>query len=90
MAVLDLEAVPRPPGTSLKTWLTCFPSFGFLLSVKPELVAAVQRQFMARDLACEAVGMVMAGHDVWLKWGNQPHLFWDLAQWPLTGMGSAV
>lgn len=86
-AVLDLDGVPRPDGVDLSQWLTCFPSFGFLLSVPPEQVEAVRQRFQARDLACEAVGVVMAGRDVWLQSQGQTTLFWDLKKAPLTGFG---
>lgn len=33
---LDLDAIPRPAGVEELAWLTCFPSFGFLLAARPE------------------------------------------------------
>lgn len=86
-AVLDVDAVPKPAEVVWESWVTCFPSFGFLLSVKPEQVEAIQRKFTERNLACNAVGMVMEGHDVWLKSGEDTALFWDLAKSPLIGFG---
>jgi uncharacterized protein len=88
-AVLDLDRLPKPTGVSLDRWLTCFPSFGFLLSVPPEQVETVRSKLIQRDLACEAVGMVMEGCDVWLKLGQETALFWDVAKSPLTGFGPA-
>ena len=42
---LDLDAIESPPGVALEAWLTCFPSYGFLLVVDPgasaQLAAAV-------------------------------------------------
>ena len=42
---LDLDAIASPPGVALEAWLTCFPSYGFLLVVDPgasaDLAAAV-------------------------------------------------
>lgn len=84
-AVLDVDAVPRPVEVSLDRWLTCFPSFGFLLSVQPEQIEAVRRTFTERELACEVVGRVIEGHDVWLKSGEDTCRFWDLAKSPLLG-----
>lgn len=86
-AVLDVDAVPRPQGVSLHQWLTCFPSFGFLLSVASEQVERVRLKLAERNLACEAVGVVMAGHDVWLQSQGETALFWDLEKVPLTGFG---
>lgn len=86
-AVLDLNRLPRPHGISLERWLTCFPSFGFVFSVEPEQVDALQARLAARAIACEAVGLVMHGHDIWLQLGDQTRLFWNLAKQPLTGFG---
>ena len=42
---IELHRIPRPPGVDELPWLTCFPSFGFLLAVDParsgDLVAAI-------------------------------------------------
>ena len=42
---LDLDAIESPPGVALEAWLTCFPSFSYLLVVDPgasaDLAAAV-------------------------------------------------
>jgi selenophosphate synthetase-related protein len=35
-AILDLDRVPCPVGLPLERWLLCFPSYGFLLSVRPD------------------------------------------------------
>ncbi|MBD2257556.1 sll0787 family AIR synthase-like protein [Pseudanabaena sp. FACHB-2040] len=88
-AVLDLDLLPKPAGVDLERWLTCFPSFGFLLAVPSEQVEAVRAKLVQRDLACEAVGVVMEGHDVWLKLGDDTALLWDMAKSPLTGFGPA-
>jgi uncharacterized protein len=84
-AVLDLDRIPCPPGLSLERWLTCFPSYGFLLSVRPNRVAAVQSHFRQRSLVCEPVGTVKPTR--WLKLRSQDTLmpFWDLSQQSLTG-----
>jgi len=84
-AVLNLDSVPRPESVPLERWLTCFPSYGFLLSVRPEQVAAVQAKFHRRELACAIVGQVQPGHQLYLQMQGETQLFWDLQQQPLTG-----
>ena len=44
-ALLNLDSVVYPKSVDLLTWLLCFPSYGFLLSVRPEHLATVKRQF---------------------------------------------
>ncbi|WP_245939729.1 sll0787 family AIR synthase-like protein [Stenomitos frigidus] len=84
-AVLHLDAVPCPPEMLLERWLLCFPSYGFLLSVRPENVDAVRSLFHQRDLICEAIGDVQATPQLILKHQEQTAVFWDLAEQSLTG-----
>ena len=88
-AVLDLEAVRCPANLDLEQWLLCFPSYGFLLSVRPEKVAAVQAAFHQRDLVCEAIGEVQTDPQLFLRSRDQSLLFWDLAVQELTGFSAA-
>ena len=79
-AEVDIARIPRPasvPPTALLRWLTAFPSFGFVLSVRPQHAAAVIQRFHARDLACAAVGEVCAGSQLTLRDGAQRQLLWD-------------
>ena len=87
-AVLDLEAVRCPADLDLEQWLLCFPSYGFLLSVRPENVAAVQAAFHQRNLVCEAIGEVQADPQLFLRSQDQSLMFWDLAEQELTGFSA--
>jgi uncharacterized protein len=92
-AVLNLDAVPYPASLTLEQWLVSFPSYGFLLSVRPEQVEAVQRLFHQQDLICEAIGQVTEGHTLTLQFEAESMCFWDLSHAPLTGFvgpGDAV
>jgi uncharacterized protein len=86
-AVLDLDLLPHPSELSVKTWLTSFPSYGFLLSVSPDNVAAVQSCFQQQNLICAAIGEVEATSQLRLRSSETSQIFWDLSQQPLTGMG---
>ncbi|WP_423820586.1 sll0787 family AIR synthase-like protein [Salinisphaera sp. SPP-AMP-43] len=56
-AVIDIARVPRPDVAEPARWLCeTFPSFGFLLAVAAEDVAAVTARFSARGIACAAIG----------------------------------
>ena len=83
-ATLALDQVPSPSGVSLDRWLTSFPSIGFLLSVPPANVAQIKPLFAPHDLACQRVGTVTDGSQVWLQHRAERQLLWDLAT-PLTG-----
>ena len=88
-AVLDLDAIPRPPEVPLDRWLVVFPSYGFLLSVRPERAAEAQAAFTRRALACAAVGQVDASRRLELRSGAEQQVMWDLAAEPLTGFSGA-
>lgn len=89
-AVLNLDAIPRPAEVSLDWWLLCFPSYGFLLSIRPEKAQAVQAQFHRQGLVCEVIGEVRASHQLILQSQEESVLFWDLLKEPLTGFSLAT
>ena len=85
-ATLSLDAIPRPAGVPWEKWLLAFPSYGFLLSVAPENVAAVCEAFTSRGLAAAGIGRVDASRRLRLASGDERAVVWDLAEAPLTGM----
>jgi len=78
-AEIDLPALPQPPGVDRLRWLQSFPSFGFVLSLRPRHVAEVLARFHARDLAAAAIGTVTASPTMWLNDGAQRVRLWDVA-----------
>jgi AIR synthase-related protein len=46
---LDLDAIPRPPGLEEVDWLSCFPSYGFLLAVPPPQLPALTELLKPHD-----------------------------------------
>ncbi|WP_028009477.1 sll0787 family AIR synthase-like protein [Solimonas flava] len=90
-ATLDVRRVPRPPQAPLARWLLqTFPSYGYVLAVAPEHVAAVSARFHARDLACAAVGACDGTRRLQLRAYGETRLAWDFAAQPLTGCGPAA
>jgi AIR synthase-related protein len=81
-AAIDLGAIPLPAGVPLQRWLQSFPSFGFILSVRPAQTAAVIARFAARGIACADIGEVRAAPQVLLHQGAQQALLWDIATEP--------
>jgi uncharacterized protein len=82
---VDVDAVPRPQGVALERWLQTFPSFGFVLSVRPENTAEVLARFAARGIAAAAVGHIDSGTQLWLHRGSERALVWDHAVQPFIG-----
>lgn len=83
---VDLDALPVPYGVDLVPWLTCFPSFGFLLCAPPgredELVAA----FTARDLSATVVGELDESGILALRRGDETAAVLDLRTESVTGL----
>lgn len=107
-ARIGLDRLPRPGSVpdwhaggeaadaARLRWLSAFPSFGYLLSVRPERADAVARRFAARGIACEDIGAVTAEQRVVLSLAEagggtpQEAELWDLATEPfMTGRRSA-
>lgn len=89
-AEIHLDRLPRPvddtgPGSdsaSLLRWLCAFPSFGYVLSVRPEHVEQVLMHFARRDIACADVGAVREGGRMLVRHAGEEALLWDYAQAP--------
>jgi len=77
-AVIDLDAIPRPQGVPLLRWLGSFPSYGFILSVRPQKLGELMTRFAARDLACAVIGEVDDTRTLVLRQGAERELLWDL------------
>ena len=83
--VIDVQAIPRPPGVPLLRWLQSFPSYGYVFSVRPAQATAVARHFESQGIACAAVGEVTATPQLHLRDGETSALLWDLAAQPFIG-----
>jgi uncharacterized protein len=81
-ARIDMNAIPRASTTDLERWLSAFPSFGFVLSVRPQHVDAVIERFTSRALACAVIGEVDASQEVVLSCNTEKALLWNLREEP--------
>jgi AIR synthase-related protein len=82
---LDVEAIPIPAGAPLERWLLTFPSFGYLLSAKPEVVDEILSRFQRRGIAAATIGEVSSGTSVDIRAGSGRATVWDFATQPLIG-----
>jgi uncharacterized protein len=83
---IDLDLLPRPAGVPLDRWLTCFPSFGFLLCVPAGLEDTCTRPFRDRGLQAEVVGEIDASGQVALRRGAERVTAIDLTTDSVTGL----
>ncbi len=89
-ARVRLERIPKPPSAGLERWLTSFPSYGYLLAVAPEHVAAVRRRFGQRGIACAQFGECTPGGALTVELEDQSAVFWDLGSEAFTGARACV
>jgi AIR synthase-related protein len=91
-AAINLSLLPSPPGVDRLRWLSAFPSFGFVMSVREEHVAQVERMFVERELACAVIGTVDASRKVVLHDGDDSAELWnfDDAAFIMGTSGSAM
>ncbi len=80
---IDITAIPTPPDVALDRWLQTFPSYGYLLAVKPADVAEVIARFTARGLAAAEIGAITEGHAVVITDGNGTEIIRDFTAAPL-------
>jgi uncharacterized protein len=88
-AVVDLDAILRPPAVPFDRWLVSFPSYGFLLSVHPDQVATVEQLFRDRQITCADIGEVIDIPQLILKTQQASTIFWDFDREHLTGFGKS-
>jgi len=82
---IDLGRLPRPDGVALERWLLKFPSYGFVLAVRPENVARVVATFGDRSIAAADIGEFTTDHRVVIGDDGSAHTIWDFAREPLMG-----
>jgi selenophosphate synthetase-related protein len=86
-AVLDVGAIAMPPDIDLIPWLLSFPSYGYLLSVRPNAITQVQQHFHPHQLVCRPIGSVIEQPSLHLQLGEESLCFWDFETESLTGFG---
>jgi selenophosphate synthetase-related protein len=88
---IDLDAIPRPPEIDELAWLSCFPSFGFLLAVSSGQLNSLQEVVSDHSkLISASIGRFENDcTGVGLRRNNQTQQLWDGAT-SLTGFGAVA
>ncbi len=63
-AWVDLVRISKPEGVSMEKWCFCYPSFGFLFTVKPEKIKGVTELFRLQGLEACCFGEVREGNNI--------------------------
>jgi len=90
-AGVDLAAIPQPAAAATRyfDWLMGFPSYGFILTARPQYVADIQTAFAKHDISCAIIGEVTANLQVMVRRNGEEALLRDLAREPFTGFGAS-
>lgn len=76
-AILDLDRVIYPENIELATWLTSFPSYGYLLAISTNNLDAVQEKFSSEEIDCFAVGKITNSSQLIVSYQTEEQVFWD-------------
>lgn len=83
---ITLDDIPRPAEAPMERWLSAFPSYGYLLTTRPEDAEAVMARFHGRGIAAAVIGQCNSTRRVDVAWADEGETFWDLASAPLMGV----
>lgn len=75
-AKVNVENIPKPLSVEVKDWLTTYPGMGFIISTKQP--AECLQLLRKHKLVAEIIGEITADKRIWLSYGGQEALFFDL------------
>lgn len=85
---ITLDDIPRPDDAPMERWLSAFPSYGYLLTARPEDARAIIARFQARGITAAIIGQCDMTRRLDIIWDGEKETFWDLARTPLMGFVS--
>lgn len=90
-AQIDINMIPQPNETSDRyiDWLISFPSYGFVLSVRPWHESDVKFEFEKYGITCCAIGQVNTSNRLTLFSKDEKVVLWDFEKESFTGFSSS-
>ena len=86
---INIDNIPAPENPHDIRWLRAFQSFGFLLAVRPEKAAELNKYFANSHLSCVEVGTFNHSGKIHIQTQHSSSEFWDINHEQLTCMGKA-
>lgn len=84
---VDLDVLPAPPDVAMSRWLTCFPSFGFVLCVPPGREQECAAACHDRGLHAATIGRIDTSGELRLRLGSASATVRHAGDRPVTGLG---
>lgn len=85
-AVIDLDAISRPPGLPLLQWVLCFQSYGFILSTPPKHTPNVVALFEEQHIPARIIGRMVEEPVVTLCLSGHQEKLFDFQTDSITGI----
>lgn len=91
-AQIDMDMIPQPKNISGRyfDWLVSFPSYGFILSVRPWYESEVKFEFEKYGITCCPIGEVNTSNRVELTRKDEEALLWDFNKESFTGFSLSL
>jgi len=87
-AEITIDNISTPQDVTLDKWLLTFPSYGFVLAIRPENSSKVMKKFTVHGLKCENIGKVTKSKKINFNKNGKSELFWDLNLHPYIGINA--
>jgi selenophosphate synthetase-related protein len=84
--VVNLDALPSPPGVSLLNWLKAFLSYGFILCVDDSCLAACLDSFHKKGMDAVVIGEVIEENKLILQFKDAREILFDFDKESITGI----
>ena len=85
-AIVNLDAVARPPEFPLTDWLKAFLSYGFILTVDQEMTPQVIDAFSQQHITAQVIGTIIAERCLQVTLAGEQGILFDLVREPITGI----
>ncbi len=85
-AVVDVDAIPKPVGLTMASWLKMYPGMGFVVTTKPENAEEVLEVFERRGLTARVIGRVSEDRRLVIRQGAEEAVLFDLTRECVTGI----
>lgn len=85
-AVIDCSSVPKPESITLRDWLLCFQSYGFVLAVAPQCTEKVISMFAKQGITARIIGEVLEEPSIRVQQDEKVQVLFDFEKESITGI----